>query len=199
MFQLRLRQLTLYLIISLSVGFLAPALAQARETYLQFAGRMMSEGAFRPDIEKALFLKVNAYRAAKGRVQLGLDQSMQFAARAHAQDMAEHNFVGHVASTGHDFESRMRAFRGGGMLLLPSLGENAADTKVLDSPDAIAEVLFQEWLHSEEHRRAMVSNDYVKAAIGVSVLNGKAYADQIFVGSPPHDADGIFGGLQQQQ
>lgn len=183
MSKLKISQSKRLFLVSLFTGFLAPACAQARETYMQFAGRMISTGAFQPEIEKALFSKVNAYRASQGRQVLQPDAAMQFAARAHAQDMASHSFMGHVASTGHDFDSRMRAFKGGGVVVLPAMGENAADIRVTGkTPDAIAEGLFQEWLHSGDHRRNMVSRDYVKGAMGVAVANGKAYADQIFVG-----------------
>jgi uncharacterized protein YkwD len=196
MSKLRISQSKRLLLVSLSVGILAPACAWARETYVQFAGRMISSGSFQPEIEKALFARVNAYRVSQGRGALQPDKTLQFAARAHAQDMASHGFMGHVASIGYDFESRMRAFRGGGVLNLPSLGENAADFRMNSAaPDEVAEGLFQEWLHSEEHRRNMVSRDYIKAAMGVAVGNGKAYADQIFQG--PDMKSNIFGMGQQ--
>ncbi|WP_196501837.1 CAP domain-containing protein [Aestuariivirga litoralis] len=152
---------------------------------MQFAGRMMAKGQFRADIEKALFLKVNAYRAGKGLKVLEPDATLQFAARAHAGDMSVHGFIGHVASTGQDFDSRMRAFKGGGLLILPAMGENAAAFKAPDGadPDSVAEGLFQSWLHSNPHRLAMASRDYLRGAVGVSVAGGKAYADQIFVGA----------------
>jgi uncharacterized protein YkwD len=196
MSKLRISQSKRSFLISLLTGFLAPACAQARETYVQFAARMNSTGAFQPQIEKMLFSKINAYRATQGKSILQTDPNLLSAARAHAQDMATHNFMGHVASTGHDFESRMRAFKGGGMQVLPSMGENAADIRVDGkTPDAVAEGLFQEWLHSEEHRRNMVSRDYIKAAMGVTVFNGKAYADQIFAGA---DMKSNFFGTQSQ-
>ena len=179
--RLNLRQSKRYLLLSLLIPFLASACPALAETYVQFAGRMMSAGQFQADIEKALFFKVNAYRSAQGRQQLAPDATLQFAARAHAKDMAMHGFMGHVASTGQDFESRMRAFKGGGMIVLPSMGENAAD--VNPSVADAAEGLFQAWLHSEEHRRNMVSRDYIRSGIGVTVAaNGKTYADQIFSG-----------------
>ena len=47
------------------------------------------------------------------------------AARAQALDMMLNNYVGHKSSTGHNFEARMRAFSGDG-LMMPRMAENVA-------------------------------------------------------------------------
>jgi uncharacterized protein YkwD len=160
--------------------------AAGAETYVGFVNRMTAVGssqhAFQPAIEQQLFGLLNAFRRSKGLSTLGSAPGLQAAARAHALDMAQHNFMGHTASTGHNFDSRMHALRGGAMVL-PSMGENAA---MMYPPNggaaAVARKLFQEWIASPPHYHTLVSRDYLRVATGVAIVNGKAYADQIFIG-----------------
>jgi uncharacterized protein YkwD len=158
----------------------------ARETYTAFAARLVaqaqSENDLRPDLEAELTRLANAFRKSKGLPALKTDSTAQSAARAHAMDMMLNNFMGHVASTGHDFDSRMRALNGGAMIL-PSMAENAAHvSKPGDVNKAMAASLFQQWVISPPHRKTLLSRDYVKLATGVVSKGGRLYADQIFTG-----------------
>lgn len=162
---------------------LAPP-AEARETYRQLMSRMVSAGLKieRRDLESQLFQMANQYRKSKGLHGLALNQPLHDASLAHATDMMQNNFMGHVASSGHDFDSRMRALRDGAMNL-PSMGENAARLSHADMGDPqAAQKIFQQWLDSPPHRHALVSRDYVSVATGVVAQGDKIYADQIFVG-----------------
>ena len=158
--------------------------AEARETYRQLMSRMVAAGleVERPDLESQLFQLANQYRKSKGLRGLVLNQPLHGASLAHAMDMMQHNYMGHVASTGHDFDSRMRALRDGAMNL-PSMGENAARLSHADLNDPqAAQKIFQQWLNSPPHRHALVSRDYLSVATGVVAQGDKIYADQIFVG-----------------
>jgi uncharacterized protein YkwD len=177
--------------------------AAARETYRQLMARMASAGlqVERPDLESQLFQMANQYRKSKGLRGLVVNQPLHNASLAHAMDMMQHNFMGHVASSGHDFDSRMRALRDGAMNL-PSMGENAARLSHADLADPnAAQKIFQQWLNSPPHHRALVSRDYVSVATGVVAQGEKIYADQIFVGPEvvtnvgralPEQADGTL-------
>jgi uncharacterized protein YkwD len=161
-------------------------LAQARETYVVFADRMVAtakaENAIRPDLEAQLAGLANAFRKSKGLPALAIDEAAHAAARAHAMDMMLHNFMGHVASTGQDFDSRMRALNGGAMIL-PGMAENAARVSKPGLVDRkMAASLFQQWVKSPPHRKALLSRDYLKVATGVVSKGGQLYADQIFTG-----------------
>jgi uncharacterized protein YkwD len=97
-------------------------------------------------------------------------------------DMLLNNFMGHVSSTGHDFDSRMRALNAGA-LILPGMAENAArvtQTGKVDS--AVATKLFEQWVKSPAHRKTLLSLDYLSVATGVVAKDGQVYADQIFTG-----------------
>ncbi len=155
--------------------------AAVAESYIALASRMMAQGHFEPQIEQLLLAKVNAYRRSRGVAALVPETVMAFAARAHAADMAASKRMGHVASNGMDFDSRMRALHNGA-LVLPSMAENAAAAPAHGDANQIAEALFGAWLHSEGHRQTMVSRDYLKVSTGVTIADGKAYADQIFTG-----------------
>ncbi len=166
---------------------LSPALCSARETYVQASTRLAAqaeaEGLVRADLEAELFRLTNDYRKAKGVRALALDDVMLDDARAHALDMLQQASVGHVASGGQDFMARMRALHGGGMLVLPAMGENAARVSkpgVVDA--AMAGKLFQQWVKSAPHRKALLSRDFVKLSVGAVSKGGLLYADQIFTG-----------------
>ena len=69
------------------------------------------------------------------------------------------------------------------MLVLPMMGENAARVSkpgVVDN--AMAAKLFQQWVKSAPHRKALLSRDFVKLAVGAVSKGGQLYADQIFTG-----------------
>ena len=156
------------------------AVARA-ESYIGLVARVVAQGHFEPQIEQLLLAKVNTYRRSRGVAALAVETEMGFAARAHAADMAIMKRMGHVASNGMEFDSRMRALHNGA-LVLPSMGENAAVAPARGDANQIAEALFGAWLHSEGHRQTMVSRDYLKVSTGVTISGGKAYADQIFTG-----------------
>jgi uncharacterized protein YkwD len=155
------------------------------EQYVQLMHRMLAQGdaqhLFQPAIEKRLFDMVNAYRRSHGANILAEDPAMKDAARAHAADMALHNFLGHVASSGHDFDSRMHALRPG-VMVLPTMGENAAGMHRPSSAEFVAQQLFSAWLASAPHLHTLLSRDYLKVATGVTIIDDRAYADQIFTG-----------------
>ena len=158
--------------------------AEARETYRQLVARLITAGhnAERPDVEQQLYDLANQYRMSKGLRALTVNQSVQVASLVHAMDMMQHNYMGHVASSGHDFDSRMRALRDGAMNL-PSMGENAARLSHTDLKDPnAAQRIFQQWLNSPPHRHALLSRDYTSVATGVVAQGDRIYADQIFVG-----------------
>lgn len=170
-----------------AVATLNPALCLARETYVQTSERLAAqaetENLVRADLEAELFQLTNAFRKANGKRALALDDVMLNEARAHALDMMQQGSVGHVASTGQDFDARMRALRGGGMVVMPAMGENAARVSkpgVVDA--AMAAQLFQQWVKSAPHRKALLSRDFVKLAVGAVSKGGQLYADQIFTG-----------------
>lgn len=162
--------------------------------YLDYATRLTQsppDGAqYRPDLEEELAGLANSYRSQKGKPPLQASDDFLIAARAHAADMMLNDFVGHRASTGHSFDSRMRVFVGD-ITRYPSLGENAArDTQKTPVDSRKARALFQQWVKSSSHAKALRRIDYAFVSTGVIQRGDSIWAVQIFW-SPPRQK-GIF-------
>lgn len=176
----------LYLPIVMAVLWLSQS-AYGAEGYRDFAERLLAappqgmEAA--EDIERAIFQSLNAYRASKGRKALKrASPALQMAARAQAMDLLQSDAMGHAASTGHSFESRMRAMLGGPMFL-PAMAENAArDRRKNVGSAAKAQGLMQQWIESPPHRKSLTDLTYAAVAVGAARRGDEVYAVQIFVG-----------------
>ncbi len=160
-----------------------PASSRA-ETYGEFAAGLLQNppaGArFRPDLEGVIARLASRYRAGEGKAPLTPDTLFRNAARAHAADMMANGFVGHRASTGHNFDSRMRVFAGD-VTRFPAMAENAARATGKAPADAAkARRLFQQWIESAAHRRTLLKRDYHYVASGVVERDGQLWAVQIF-------------------
>ena len=171
---------------ALGLLFVAAPLS-ARETYQQFSLRMLAkppEGVVvNADVEAAIFLSTNAYRKAHGlKIFVRAPAALRDAARTQAMDLLAMGKMGHVASTGHDFSSRMRALRPGQMFL-PIMAENAArqTKKILNSAEN-ADAVLQQWIKSSGHRKNLLDRSYVMLAVGAVQRGDTVYAVQIFMG-----------------
>ena len=90
--------------------------------------------------------------------------------------------MGHTASTGHGFESRMRAILGKSMFL-PAMAENAArDRRKGKGNLEKAQGLMAQWIKSPGHRKNLGNMSYMTVAIGAVRRGDEVYAVQIFVG-----------------
>ena len=162
-------------------------LVEARESYANLVSRILSappEGAeIREDMEQAILVAVNAYRKSKGVAALKpIAGTMRSAARAHAMDLLSTATMGHTASSGHDFASRMRALQPG-KLFLPPMAENAARQRQAGlSATAKAQKLVLQWIGSQGHRKNLVNRTYTRVATGTVMRGNDVYAVQIFLG-----------------
>jgi uncharacterized protein YkwD len=157
-------------------------------SYLEFAkalnARPPGGAQYRPDLEDQLARLANAYRASEGKGALIADPQFRMAARAHAADMMLNNFMGHRASTGQDFDSRMRVFVDD-ITRFPGLAENAArETQKTPVDKAKAKRLFAQWVQSRPHRKALVSRNYQFVSTGVIQRGNAIWAVQIFFAAP---------------
>ncbi|MFM8746850.1 MAG: CAP domain-containing protein [Aestuariivirga sp.] len=175
------------LVIGLATFIFSPSLAEAG-SYLEFARGLAAnppDGAsFRPDLEAEIAALLNAYRAEKRKRPVTPDPAFLEAARAHAADMMLNGFMGHTASTGANFQGRMRAFAGD-ITKYPSLGENAArDTQKTPPDQAKARALFQQWVESSSHRKNMLNGSFQFVSTGVIARGNAIWAVQIFFAAP---------------
>ena len=184
-----------------SAALLPVQSALAAETYANFVVRInhsLPDGSrFRADLEEQLLRAANEYRVGRGLKPLKRAAAdLAQAARAHAADMMQGEFVGHTSTSGAGFESRMRALHPG-VMVLPRMAENAARERSKGAADAAkAGKLFQQWVKSSAHAKTMRSRDYIAVATGVVEKDEKLYAVQIFMG--PEVKTNMFGAKPQK-
>ena len=173
---------------AVSVLLLGSALDTGAKTYLETAQGLLknlpADSRIREDLEAEILARANAYRQSKGVERLQASPLLRDAARAQAVDMMLNGYVGHRASSGQEFESRMRAFLGNS-LMLPKMAENAArDTQKGEADAAKARRLFQQWVESRPHRKALLNGGYKFVSTGVVQRGNKIWAVQIFYAAP---------------
>ncbi len=189
---------TTWLVMSL---FLLPGTAfQAHsKTYLEIARgslkNLPGDARIRDDLEAEIVARANAYRQSKGVASLQASPRMRDAARAQAVDMMLNGYVGHKSSSGHDFDSRMRAFLGGGsVMMMPRMAENAArDTQKGEADASKARRLFQQWVESPPHRKTLLNGGYRFVSTGVVQRGNRIWAVQIFFAPLPEGVK-VLGG-----
>ncbi len=185
------------LVASVFAGFAGEARA---ETYYEVSQGLLrnlpGDARLRGDLEAVIFAETNSYRGSKGIGSLKASDQLRDAARAHAIDMMLNGFVGHKATTGQEFDSRMRAFIGN-PLMMPRMAENAArDTQKGAADAGKARRLFQQWVKSRPHRKTLLNGSYSLVSTGVAQRGNKIWAVQIFFSPlPAGNASTGSGGL----
>jgi uncharacterized protein YkwD len=168
------------------------------KTYLEIAlgslKNLPADARLREDLEVHMAGQANAYRQSKGVASLQASPRLRDAARAQAIDMMLNGYVGHKASSGHEFDSRMRAFLGSPMMMMPRMAENAArDTQKGEADAAKARRLFQQWVESRPHRKTLLNSGYKFVSTGVVQRGNKIWAVQIFFAPLPEGVK-VLGG-----
>jgi uncharacterized protein YkwD len=191
------KYLLIWLVLSL---FLLPGTvfeAQAK-TYLEMAlgslKNLPADARIREDLEAVIAGQANVYRQSKGVSPLQMSPKLRDAARAQAIDMMLNGYVGHKASSGHEFDSRMRAFLGSPIMMMPRMAENAArDTQKGEADAGKARRLFQQWVDSRPHRKTLINSGYKFVSTGVVQRGNKIWAVQIFFAPLPEGMK-VLGG-----
>ncbi|HEY7035905.1 MAG TPA: CAP domain-containing protein [Thermomicrobiales bacterium] len=116
--------------------------------------------------ELAFLTLINDYRAANGVGPLTLSPTLSAAAKAHSQDMATQNFLGHTGSDGSTPQQRMTA---AGYTGANFTGENvfAGDEK--------ASGAFAWWKNSPPHNANMLSPNFKAIGIGRAFAAGSQF------------------------
>ncbi len=165
------------------------------ESYRSYADSLQNglpEGArYRADLESILDTLANSYRASKNTKLLQPSELFAKMARAQAADMLLNDFVGHRSSTGHDFAMRVEVMKPEG-LIFRSIAENAArDRQNGPVDESKARRLFQQWMDSRPHRKALLNRSYTYVSTGVAQRGNVICAVQIFWGEP-RKPDGVL-------
>lgn len=174
------------------------AFEASAKTYLEIAlgslKNLPADARIREDLEAQIAGQANAYRQSKGVASLQASPKLRDAARAQAIDMMLNGYVGHKASSGHEFDSRMRAFLGSPIMMMPRMAENAArDTQKGEADAGKARRLFQQWVDSRPHRKTLLNSGYKFVSTGVVQWGNKIWAVQIFFAPLPEGVE-VLGG-----
>jgi uncharacterized protein YkwD len=170
---------------------LGTALETGAKTYLEIARgslkNLPGDSRLREDLEAVIASQANAFRQSKGVKSLQSSRLLRDAARAQAIDMMLNGYVGHRASTGQEFDSRIRAFLSlENPFSMPQMAENAArDTQKGEADPAKARRLFQQWVESRPHRKTLLNSAYTFVSTGVVQRGNKIWAVQIFFAPLP--------------
>jgi uncharacterized protein YkwD len=188
----------LILILTGQTMLLGAVVEASAKTYREIAlGSLKSlpaDARIREDLEATIAAQANAYRQSKGIASLQTSPRLRDAARAQAIDMMLNGYVGHKSSSGHEFDSRMRAFLGSSLMMMPRMAENAArDTQKGDADAGKARRLFQQWVESRPHRKTLLNSGYKFVSTGVVQRDNKIWAVQIFFAPLPEDANILEG------
>jgi uncharacterized protein YkwD len=108
---------------------------------------------------------VNAERTSRGIPALRRDADLAQAARAHAEDMAQHDYFAHTSPDGVRLGDRLRAAGYG----RPGEGWRAGEDIGWGTGDrATPSALVDAWLNSDGHRRILLSATYEEIGVGVA-------------------------------
>ena len=189
-----------YVLIWLVLAVLLPGAGfeASAKTYLEIAlgslKNLPADARIREDLEAVIAEQANVYRKSKGVASLQVSPQLRDAARAQAIDMMLNGYVGHKASSGHEFDSRMRAFLGSPIMMMPRMAENAArDTQQGEANAGKARRLFQQWVESRPHRKTLINSGYKFVSTGVVQRGNKIWAVQIFFAPLPEGVR-VLGG-----
>jgi len=112
------------------------------------------------DDEAALLSLINDYRVQNGLSPLGVSPTLTAAARWMSEDMAEHNYLGHVDSLGRNPSERVAAFGYTGGSMRGEIARGGSPTP---------EGAFEAWRNSPGHNAVMLTDGFVVAGVGKAV------------------------------
>lgn len=142
-------------------------------------------------VEERVHEVVNERRAEHGLAPLERDATIASVSRAHSADMHERDFFAHENPDGDGPMERFRAVDD----YCRRYGENVATTWVdrnversadgevveYDAADELAQGLVRQWLASQPHREAMLSDAWERGGVGVYLTSdGEVFATHNF-------------------
>ena len=160
----------------------------------QDSPRTKEQSFNRTEVERYVWQFTNKRRVDNGLNRLEYAPRIVPLAREHAQNMAEHDYVGHTQPNGQTGKKRYQDvcdYRGSGY----TFGENAIgawynenyeDTKTgnsyyADSERELARHLVARWMNSTDHRENILNPSWKELGAGVHKRDdGKVFATQTF-------------------
>jgi uncharacterized protein YkwD len=126
-------------------------------------------------VEIELIAAVNEVRAERGLKELVGNPRLSRVARAHSEDMAKRDFVGHINPEGFGAPERVNVSG----INFNKLGENIQMSRGAKDPGAYA---VEQWLTSPGHRATMLDEEFERTGVGVAMgEDGTFYFTQLFM------------------
>lgn len=146
------------------------------------------------EVERLVWQYTNEIRTERGLSQVDYAPRIAEAARDHAHNMAQHDYIGHTQPNGQTGEERYQDlcdYEGSGYLFGENAGgtwykQNILDwetnrTVYLENESEVARYLVTGWLMSEGHRENMLNPEWTEMGVGAAVRDdGKVFAAQTF-------------------
>lgn len=117
-----------------------------------------------PDVVAHVIERINYYRRSNGCAALVADERLMRTAQAHAQEMAERDYFGHVSADG---KTVLQRFTDAGYRFLWA-GENIMSWEA--SPEAVVDGWYGESPPADPHRRNIVKCDFQHIGVGYYAL-----------------------------
>lgn len=131
-------------------------------------------------LEQALFDATNITRAQNGVASLSYDENLAIAARNHAAEMAQLNYLSHTSPRAATRSLFDRVARAGSPAL--SVNENLAQ---IGNNGDVVDKSIQGWLDSPGHRQNMLDPEHTHLGVALAEdATGHVYTVQVFASQP---------------
>jgi uncharacterized protein YkwD len=117
-------------------------------------------------IEREVFELLNKEREKQGLSIIRLSEPLSLLARKHSQDIASHENLGHLSSSGKDYTDRLVEDR----FYFKRNGEN-----VVRSDSFLAELIHEGFMKSPGHRENILDPEFDEVGIGIVLSEKKVY------------------------
>ncbi len=133
-------------------------------------------------VEEKLFEETNRFRDRKKLKLLGANTLLAKVAQIHSEDMLKRNYIAHYNLEGLSALERIRKLK---PHYDESCGENLHEIfsqEGLRDPQAIAKQMMKDWIHSPDHLKNLISEDFSLLGLGCASNGFKIYCTQLFSG-----------------
>jgi uncharacterized protein YkwD len=133
-------------------------------------------------VEEFLFEQSNQIREKKKLPTFAHNEILNKAARYHSEDMLQRNYFSHFSPEGKWVLDRIRKFKPGYDESCAENLHNIRSPQGLKDPEAIADQMMKDWMGSPEHRKNLVSKEYLLLGIGCASDGEEIFCTQVFSG-----------------
>ena len=121
-------------------------------------------------------VRYNVMRRENDLPTVSADEQLARMAQAHAENMIENDYTGHVQPDGTDIEDRYQDENLLPQCEIPAEVVTSVPSSYADSDEDVAEFTLEVWMASQPHREVMVIPEIEAIGLGVAEENGEIRA-----------------------